>query len=118
MDARDQQFIKLNRSPRTNFSAAQRPPLVAWHPDSEVEPILQTTFGVSTLSPGQTDLYSLVLPVLVRAGIAGRVLRIVGDYVLVLSHTSSVQAVLKWGMRQVSSIAIIPVAQWLWSACS
>lgn len=42
--------------------------------------------------------YSLVLPAeLVGAGIAGRVLRIVRNYVLVLGHTSSVQTVLQIG---------------------
>lgn len=49
----------------------------------------------SSASP-LTPPNSLELPVLVvRAGIAGRVLRIVRDDVLVLGHTSSVQTVLQ-----------------------
>lgn len=47
--------------------------------------------------PWATDLYSLVLSELAWAGIAGRVLRIVWDYVFVLGHTSSVQTVLQTG---------------------
>lgn len=49
-----------------------------------------------TLSLPASSSYSLVLPVRVRVGsVAGRVLRIVWDYVFMFGHTSSVQTVLQ-----------------------